>query len=402
MSNEEKNLNNNDLVKAHLKLQQMRKNYMQFYLRGYDEIKNALKAPTEEEKKMADQILANVQKTIDEVKQEPEDRTRSILIRKREKNRKILSSIIELKECNLTADQSCDFYNKIESIDNAKIKTDLYDIAAKKLQNALEREYTQTEDIEQLQKLRNKVDSKMLIRYNMYLGAIISRIDAKITNLKAGKLEKKPQLRLSENVMEIVKGLLDGTVNVKNARAIIKSEVKRESNVKPDADISSVTQDILSEIKKQIIESDMPIKNPSLFTTKAQKILGIGIEDSFDLALQKLLPEKQFKEAKQLGEKLAKKQVEESSVESARMKQLQEMVKTAEVGDICLRIIKLEKASYKDEYAYINFIEKVLSRGVSPKSIKLGKNKLGDRDITLENVMQKREKTDDYDDYERA
>lgn len=321
---------------------------------------------------------------------------------KREKVKVILEEIEKIENCQLTIEQVERINNLINSkeLNNLKsYKSDKIDLYVDKVRKNIEKKMAKTidsnlseiEDIEQLKKLYIKLSNPKSVKNSMTCGAVSRRIHDKILNIQQQVTMNKIRNDIPINIIEIIKSLADGTLDVQEANKIIKEEAIKNVNNKPKTKFSLTEEQektkILIQIRKILAEKgeEYPIKDPETAVLKMQELSGGELGLSIKTVVGNLTNRKEFEEAKRLCDKFSDFKYKEN-VTYGYIKGLRKEIRNTELGDMVLKGINMYGSIEKDT-EYFELIKKGIElNNIKLSEISLGKSNDGLRNITLADI----------------
>ena len=394
-------------VSAHEKFMIMRDRYKKLY---FDVVQNkedseTKKEITSEERKKVDEVITKSQEILDSMDKE--------LTEKQEKSKafEILREIRGISNYRLTIEQAEQLIlllqsSRIKNLKPAKYNdraqySTLYNkvkgIVSKKFIQAIDIVQSETTDIEKLKYLKKKLNSNP---FHNYYSTISEGVKSKI-NLKNQKGSNQKTLdiiknNISENILEIVRDLSEGTLNIESANEIINEEAKRrvQSKVKNKFSLTEEQErnQILFQIRTALEEriEQYSITNPETTIYQLHNLSGNSLNQSVSSVINNLINSRSFEKAKRV---YAKFETESQTDEySESMVSIKKRIRNAEIGDMVLRGIN-ENGNAMQDANYFKLIEKGLKTGnVNMKTISLGKSQSGLRNINLDDVWPDKEK----------
>ena len=242
-------MNNN----AHLRMEEMRRKYRELVSKN----ETANTKPKKATPKQKAEIIETTIKTIEEKIKEMKGKSKK---ERRYKTREILKLLKEIKQYPFTIEQAEKLNLLFEAEELTHLRIDMVDrieffidldrtTIAVKLAEALEIAYEQTENIQELKALTNKITYKMVQRNPVMIGGVKTKIDTKIAELEHEKAIDAIKNNINEQIESIIIDLAQGTLEIDKAREIIAEEAKVRIKNKPKT-IFSLTEE---QEKRQIL-----------------------------------------------------------------------------------------------------------------------------------------------------
>ena len=201
---------------------------------------------------------------------------------------------------------------------------------------------------------------------------------------------------ISDEILQIITGIANGNLDVNSAKQIIADQsskkVKGRKMLKFGLTEKQERDVLISGIRKVLTErgTEFPIKSPEitmqiLQELTAEGITAGGLTSNLNVVVRNQLARRKFDEAEKLCEAYGIKQ-KDNIPNSAYIRGLKRLVRSAKVGDLVYRTINSE-VSPEDEEKFWRLLQEGLKMGnVSMRDISLGKNKDGSKEITLEDI----------------
>lgn len=258
----------------------------------------------------------------------------------------------------------------------------------KKLAEAIEKRSFETDDLEELKQLRKKLQSEMFEENPIAIGGISIKIDMKIRQLQTKKAMDKIKNDISADVEKVIRDLADDTIDIEEAKKIIKEEARKKIEKTPKSVFSLTEKQYEEQVRMQIRKilrengEKYEIVNPKQAIQKIQALSGGNIETSIATVIGNMISRKQFYMARNLCDELEKNKDEKILMNDIIKRQRKE-IRNAEISDLVLKGIRKE-GTIEEENAYFDLIKKGLEKGKVPlQAISLGKSKDGIKNITL-------------------
>ena len=266
----------------------------------------------------------------------------------------------------------------------------------RKLVQAIDVLQSETSDLEELKKLKQKINSIHFKRYEPFLEAVKSKINIRIRKISDGFNIEKFKSDIPESILEIVRDLSKGTLDIESANVIINEEAKRrvQSRVQNKFSLTEEQErnQMLFQIRTALEErtEQYNITNPETTIYQLHDLCGSSLNLSVSSVVENLINSKEFEKAKKV---YAKFNTESQTQEySDSMVVIRKKIRNAEIGDMVLRGIK-ENGNAMQDANYFELIEKGLKQGyVNMRTIYLGKSQSGLINITLADVWPNKEK----------
>ena len=379
----------------HLKMQQVRQRYDKLYLASDKEEVKKIEKISDEELKVIDSIIKNIEESI--AKMNEQDKKE-----KRKTANIVLSQLKQIEQYQLTVEQAEKMNYLMNSKQLEKLRLNANDhieqymkrygrIMVKKLAEAVDIAQSQTQDLDELRVLKRKITNKMLQDNPIVVGTVKTKIENKILRISQQNARDRIRNNVSANVENIISDLAQGTLDIQLANQIINEEANKRMDSKPKTRFSLTKEQerkqILIQIKTCLMEKaeKYHIENPEITVMKIVELCDGNMEDAIRIVIENLIKVKDFERAKETCKQISEKKKGESFL--ATMKLLKNRIRNAEIGDIVLKGINAE--SLEEEKMYFGLIEKGLKMGnVKLAAIPLGKSSDGLRNITLANIWE--------------
>ncbi len=393
---------------AHQKMQQMRERYKNLYFKSnkVDKVDN-VKQLSEEEIEIINSCITKIQNSIEEIRDISKYERRKNVANILEEVKKIQNyplTIEQVEKLNILMDvegltkssffydvKSLKKYNLSNAISNIIKKIDNYQrIIDRKLVEAIDIAQSQTEDLEELKALKQKITTEMEIENEILIGSVKSKINNKISKIQQNKALERIKNDIPKSILEIINNLANGTVDIEKAKKIIEEEAKKRVDSKPKTTFSLTEQQEKRQILIQIgiairEKSDrFYVVNPETTIYQIQELCGKDLGQAVRIVVENLISRKDFEEAKRICSKFSGK--DKGDIIATVMKDLRLKIRNAEISDIVLKGINTQ-GTEEEERKYFELIEKgIKMENVKLKAISLGKSQDGTRNITLADI----------------
>lgn len=388
---------NNRKEQIYQKVEQMRERYNRLFFQTNEREKEQVKTRRDllpEEIKLINSVMTEVEKLIDKMKEASRTEKHQAAV-------EILGKIKEIENLPLTIEQLEKLNSLIRSRELEKIrfnvtdKIDLYISKKKKdfaykLAEAIDVKQSKTENLEELEILKNKITFELVKEDYINVGSLRSKIERKISEIQQKKAIDRIRNEIPLSIEQVITDLAQGTLDIEEAKNIISIEAKKKVDSKPKTRFSLTEEQekrqILIQIETALKESvnKYHIENPELTVEQLQKLSG-NLEYSINIVVTNLIAGKEFEKAKKLCKSFLSDD-KESSI-SIFLVKLGKIIKNAEIGDIILKVIN-RKGSIEKDVAFFESLEKGLnSRDIKPKAVSLGKSKDGFKNINLADIL---------------
>lgn len=394
-------------VSAHEKFEIMRARYKKLYFdvaQSEDDSSNKNKISPEERKKV-DEVITKIQETLTSMSEEITEKQKKI------KACAILKEIREISNYQLSIEQAEQLISVLQSSQMQNLKLTYYNermqystlykkgkgIVSKKFIQAIDIVQSETTDIEKLKFLKKKLNSNPFQNYYSTISeGVKSKINHKIQKDLDQTILDKIKNGISENILEIVRDLSEGTLDIESANEIINDEAKRrvQSKVKNKFSLTEKQErnQILFQIRTALEErtEQYSITNPETTIYQLHNLCGDSLNQSVSSVINNLINSRSFEKAKKV---YAKFETESQTDEySDSMVSIKKRIRNAEIGEMVLRGIN-ENGNAMQDANYFELIEKGLRTGnVNKRNISLGKSQSGLRNITLDDVWPDKER----------
>ncbi len=392
---------------AHQKMQQMRERYKNLYFKSnkVDNVKQ--KQLTEEEIEIINSCITKIQNSIEEIRDISKYERRKNVANILEEVKKIQNyplTIEQVEKLNILMDveeltkssffydvKNLKKYNLSNAISNIIKKINKYQrIIDRKLVEAIDIAQSQTEDLEELKALKQKITTEMEIENEILIGSVKSKINNKISKIQQSKALERIKNDIPKSILEIISNLANGTVDIEKAKKIIEEEAKKRVDSKPKTTFSLTEQQekrqILIQIGTAIREKSdrFHVVNPETTIYQIQELCGKDLGQAVRIVVENLISRKDFEEAKRIYNKFSGK--DKGDIIATVMKDLRLKIRNAEISDIVLKGINTQ-GTEEEEREYFELIEKgIKMENVKLRAISLGKSQDGTRNITLADI----------------
>lgn len=396
---------------AHKKMVQLREKYMQLYLRNNKTVTTGQKELSPKEIREIELIIGKIEQNIQSIQQASKEERRKTA-------KVIIDNVIKIESYQLTIEQAEKIGDLLNDDNIRKTILGAYDrielgigiikkIIATKLAQAVEIALYQTEDVEELRCLDKKITSEILERNPTLIGGIKTRILYKISEIQRREIINKIKNDISTDILKIVEKLVQGTLDVEDAKIVIEQEAKKQYESKKTIKNKTkarflVTEEqqksqILMKIRSAIVDraEEYPIENPQVTVEQLYELDSSDIGQTIRVVVQNLVNTKRFEEAKVVCREFSKYKDDEKMIKNMML--LKKEIRNAEIGDLVLRGIYME-GTIEEERIYFELIEKGLnSRNVKIGAISLGKSKDGLKDISLADIWSEDKNKSKYE-----
>lgn len=379
---------------AHLKMQQMRKQYKKLFF-------EVDKVEVKPQKKLTTQEIELINLVITEIEEIVKGMKNLSKKERRKRAYVILTKIKKIENYKLTIEQSEKLHSLIQTEELEKLnltttdKIDFYinrtkRIIVKKLTDAVDIAQLQTEDLQELKILEKKLTTKMQQNNPIYVGAVKSRIENKILKINQQKAIDKIRNGVNENVELIIKSLAKGTLDINKADQIIEEEAEKRTESKPKNKFTLTKEQeknqILMQVRTGLMEKSEQynIENPEKTIMLMEELNKGKIELAVRTVVKNFINRKEFDKAKDVCEKFSSKDKESSL--SIYIRDLKKEIRNNEIGDFILKGINM-KGTPEEESKFIELIEKgIRQKNIKLESVLLGKSQDGLKNITLADI----------------
>ncbi len=328
---------------------------------------------------------------------------------KDEKNVKLIEILTELKKIetfNLNVEQAEKvyylinipelhaldrrYYRKIDYVFSIQRKINL-----NKLLENIQIAQAQTDDIEELKMLQKRITPQILQKNQLVASKLNSEITNKIYRIQKEKLVQEFKNNISENIIEIVKDLANGTVDIEKANLIIDAEAKKRVKNRHQNKFTLTEEQekkqILVRIRQEITgnASKYKIINPSETISQMQNLCGGGIELAIKAVVENFIQRKEFETAENICNTYLMQR--ENPQLRKFVIQLRKKVKYAEIGDLVLKVINTDMGKDEEDKLYEQIKIGVQTANLKLNEISIGKSKDGLRTIYLSDIWDETE-----------
>lgn len=373
------------------KLDQIRRKYEELYFSNVENKANCLRALTDKENDEINSTFVELNKLLENIneitKKEKYDRENEIYNRIRMIENYPLT--IEQAEKLFSIMQTQSFSNLMRDRDQKRINK-IKRIAVQKLANAIDDIQLQTDELEELKKLKSRLTQKMQQNNPIAVESIKTKIDAKITKINRQNAIDRVRNNIPANIDFIINQLADGELDIKKANEIIDEEVKGRMENEPKNKFSLTEEQerkqIFIQIRNGLIEKAKKyyIKNPETTIMQIHELCGGELEESIRAVAENLINTKDFERAKEVCSRFNGKSYQSSL--SVYIRRLRKNIQNAEIADIILKAIKMNGTEEEQKKCW-DILEKGIEwRNVNLEAVSLGKSQDGLRNITLADV----------------
>lgn len=377
---------------AHLKMQQMRKQYKKLFFKVDKVEAKTQKKLTTQEIELINLVITEIEEIVKGMKN----------LSKRERRKRayvILTKIKKIENYKLTIEQSEKLHSLIQTEELEKLnltttdKIDFYinrskRIIVKKLTDAVDIAQLQTEDLQELKILEKKLTKKMQQNNPIYVGAVKSRIENKILKINQKIAFDRMRNDIPTDIAFIITEIANGTLDIEIANEIIDKEAKKRVENKPKTRFSLTEEQekkqILIQIRSVLMgkPEQYHIENPKVTIMQMQKLCGGDLEQSIRTVINNLTYVKDFERAKEVCDSFS---IKDNQI-SKYIRTLKNEIRNAEIGDIVLKGLNMSGTEEEDR-SFLELIEKGLKMGnVKLSSVPLGKSQDGLKNITLADI----------------
>lgn len=259
----------------------------------------------------------------------------------------------------------------------------------RKLAEAVDIAQSETEDIEELKRLKKELTANSQIDH-IYVGVVKSRIENKISRLTQQKAINRIKNQIPKEIEDIIIDIAKGRLDISKANEIIEKEAQKRVNSKPQNKFTLTEEQekrqILIQIKTVLRENPEKyyIENPERTIMQVQELCGGELEQAISIVVKNFINIKDFSKAKEVCDNFYKKSKESSFL--IYIRRLKKQIRNGEIGELVLKLINMN-GSEEEEIANYQIIEKGLEMGnIKLDTVVLGKSKDGLRTITLADV----------------
>lgn len=248
-----------------------------------------------------------------------------------------------------------------------------------------------TEDIEQLRRLQRKITQEMLHQYQIIINSTERKITTKIEQIQRNNLTARIN-NVPQNILEIAKSLLDGTIDIQEANVIIDAEAKKRAGSRSEnkfaLSFEQEKRQTLIQIQKAVEEriNDLPIDNPEIMISQVQELLGLNLQSATRTVVTALINRKDYETANNICDTIIRR--DRKSEVATRIRALKQDIRNAEIGDVVLKLINMDMTA-EEKVTYFERIENGINAGnIKPRMIPLGTSVDGTRKITLADIWK--------------
>lgn len=389
--------NKNKQQKVVEDIERLRKKYKNAYMDSDDSLYEDYENLTEMEKKLIKSTADSAERILNEMPdcssvEKNMDRKQQQVAGARE----ILDEISKVQQYPLSVESAEIFYYVLQSskLQGLPTNTNLNSTITRtrkgiisRLASALYIAFTKTEDINELESLKDKITIGMIKEDPVAISTIAFRI-----SLKINKIKQQNELRanIPDSIDDMTEKLANGTLQITEA----KDTMQQQSSVSAQYGNNKLSK---SQIKKQylihIADSLMKsadeyyIENPLLSMQKIQELTACDIEAALKIVVTNMLERNEFDRAKDFCEKV----LETESGRQAKkvVRDLEREIENKKLGTFILGAIS-KSENTEEEKEYFRYIKDRIDSGViKPKTIVLGKNQSQTKSITLADVWEK-------------
>ena len=243
----------------------------------------------------------------------------------------------------------------------------------------------QTDDIDTLKSLQNRITTEMIRENPIAVSAIFSRISDKITRLKQEEFKAENKKSVPMSMKDVVSAIADGTLDIEDANCLIEKELKTSNTV---INKEQERKKYLIYIADSLVESasEYHIINPEATIQKIQELSNGQLYYALRIVVSNMIERKEFSRAKELCERLLEKKYGKSETKS--LINLKKEVENREFSHFVLSVINVP-AEAETEQQYFDYIKREITSGkFKPSAISLGKAQNGIKNITLADVIE--------------
>lgn len=392
--------------KSYYKMRTMRENYNALYSRTVKSQGVELKPLSEEEIKLIESVIASIKSIIQKMQTLSRKEKRKLAY-------SILSELKKIEQYELPILQLEQLYMLIYSKELSELaqnKSDKisYFIDRQKAKitykfgRAIELEQYGVDDIDRLEELYKKLTVATVKERDSLTGTVKSKISSKLIAIRQQQALDKIKNNISENIVEVINGLLVGNIDIKRANAIIDEEAKKRAKSKSSSTrLFGLTEEqerrqILIQIRTAIIErTDIyQVQEPERTILLMQELLGGELQQSIMAVVKNLVAQKEFDKAKSICDRFSERRNgdELESQYSKYIRTLKREIRNAEISHIVLKAVKMVGTPEEDANCF-ELIEKGMKSGnIKLSEISLGKSRDRVRNITLADIWPEKVK----------
>ena len=375
------------------KIKQMRERYKKLFLSSdTTEFVQPIEIPQETVDKI-NIVITEIEEIVKTIKELPKKESRKEASTVLKQLRKIENDPLTIEQAekllSLMQSEKLGFL-KLNNADNIDIYINKRKRKiVRKLAEAVDIAQSETEDIEELKRLKKELTANSQIDH-IYVGVVKSRIENKISRLTQQKAINRIKNQIPKEIEDIIIDIAKGRLDISKANEIIEKEAQKRVNSKPQNKFTLTEEQekrqILIQIKTVLRENPEKyyIENPERTIMQVQELCGGELEQAISVVVKNLINIKDFNKAKGVCDNLYKKSKEGSFL--IYIRRLKKQIRNGEIGDLVLKLINMN-GSEEEEILYWNIIEKELEKeNIKLDTISLGKSKDGLRTITLADV----------------
>lgn len=380
------------------KINQLRKRYNSIYYREN-------KPQFEEVKDLSPKEVELINSTIIEVKGIMDEIEGASKKEKAKGAKDILSKVKKIQDYQLTINQSEELSSLLMSEELQGLKSSQGDkidfelnktrsMMVRKLAQAIDIAQLQTEDVEVLKSLKRKMTLDMEKYNKISVGGLKSKINNRISIIQQKYAMKRIRSDVPRSILEIIRNLANGTIDIQKAKEVIEEEVKnRESNKTKTRFTLTEDQErrqILRQIQRGVAGElgEIYINNPEITVLQMQELCGGRAEEHVEAVVENLLHRKDFDAANKICNKFSS--INENVQDIRRIRNLKMKIKHLEIGEMVIKGLNMN-GTVEEENEYFDLIEKGIKMGnVKLEFISLGKNQEGSKTITLADIWEKK------------
>lgn len=308
--------------------------------------------------------------------------------------------LIKIENSQLTLEQAEEIFSLISSNDLNGLKIEKgdridYFVNEKRKRISIQivkaigiKQY-EVESIEELRTLERKI-TPLMLRENPILAEQVKReISTRIAAMQKKSAVEKLRNNIPTDIKSIIKDLINGTIDIVQANAIIDEEARKKVASKPRTRFSMTEEQerkqILLQIRTAIIEKaeEYPIKNPEDTILKVQELCGSDVGTSISTVVRNLISRNDLKAAKIICDGFTGDDVQPEI--RSYIKILRNEIRHAEISNVVLAGLN-RKGIPKEDEKYFELIEKGISMGnVKLEAGSLGKSAEGSK-VTLADI----------------
>lgn len=387
--------------KTFSKMDQMRSRYNELYF-GVKQSKRSSQQGvlSEQEIELINSVIAKLKATIESMIGTPEKERIKTAI-------SILSEIKKIQDYQLTIEEleelcSILMSKELDDIPSSSRYPIQHYINAKrnevitKLCNAIDIAQAQTDNIEELKALAEKVTLQMKQQSHIITGGVILRIGNKISRIRQSAVIKEIKNDVPTNILEIVLDIVNGTINPDTANATIDEEIKRRLEANKEKGPFGLTESqirhqILGQIKTEI--STKPdqyyLQNPEVVLLQLSKICGGNLLQSADVVVRNLIGRKDFDMAKRVCDMFST--TKEKGKFLGDTINLRRKIRNAQISDLVLKGLAMNGTSNEDKKYYKLIKKGIEQANINLQAISLGTSQNGLREITLADIWEEKD-----------